>query len=576
MKYNKKYIKVLGLAAAATLTFQACSDDWDEHYDVKPQGTGVTLWQTISSDPSLSNFAKVIRAAQYDRALASSQVFTVFAPTNDKFTEEMANEWIAIYQEDKQGGVKDTENRTIKEFVKNHIALYNHSVSTEYNDTVVMMNGKYMPLTNGADGATMGDENGQLTALNQLHSNGVLFTVANPLYYFPNVFEQLGKIEGLDSIAKFMYDFNEYKFIPEQSVPGGIVNGQTVYLDSVTRLTNKLFNYVDNISVEDSTYWMVVPDNEKWTEMVNEYTNYFNFDDNVAKRDSLQHTWTRLSIIRGTVFSATVNPEKNIMDSVRSTNAMHYTSREILYGNSDIAYYQYNRPFDEGGIFSDVENFPCSNGEVRKANTWNIDKTQTFFQLILTEGESRSYLAGVDGQLGTPEVPKTRTSYINVRPDNPFYEQVSGKSFIEIAPSTAAVNPSAMFYLSDVLSNLPYDVYVVMVPALAADTAATTAQRLPIKARFTLGYHDQSGKSVTTVLTKDMESQADKIDTMLVGSNVIIPTCSYGLTEPQVTLNIESRVTSSQANKKFTRTMRVDAIILKPHVEGSEEVETEK
>ena len=74
-----------------------------------------------------------------------------------------------------------------------------------------------------------------------------------------------------------------------------------------------------------------------------------------------------------------------------------------------------------------------------------------------------------------------------------------------------------------------------------------------------------------------MDSQPDVIDTMLVGSAIQIPTCSYGLDNPQVTLEIENRVSSSQVNKKYTRTMRVDAIILKPHVdEVEEEVETEK
>lgn len=574
MEYNR-FSKVMGLAMAATLIFNACTDDWDEHYDVKPQGNGVSLWKTISTDENLSNFKTVLEACGYDKVLSSSQVFTVFAPTNENFSAEKAAEWAEIYNEDKTARVKDTENRAIKEFVKNHIALYNHSVSSESNDTIVMMNGKYQALVNnGVDGASLGQT--ALSQTNLLHTNGILFIAENPMGYFPNVFEQLGKVEGLDSIAKFLYDYNEYKFIPSQSVPGSIVNGQTVYLDSVTRLQNKIFNYVGDITAEDSTYWMVVPTNEKWTSMVEEYANYFNYDDKVAKRDSLQEIMTRLAIVRGTVFSATVNPEATIQDSVKSVNASHYMSRESMYGDSEIAYYQYNRPFDEGGIFSDVEVIPCSNGEIKLANTWNIDKSQTFFQYILTQGENRVAFYGVDGGEGIPQTPKTRTSYVNVRPDNPFYNKVSGNSFIEIAPSTASTMPSATFYLYDVLSNLPYDIYVVMVPAIAVDTLATEAQRLPTTARFTLAYNDQNGVRVEQRLQNNMESQRDVIDTMLVGSAITIPTCSYGLDNPQVTLEIENRVSSSQVNKKYTRTMRVDAIILKPHVAEEEEVETEK
>ena len=572
MKYSKKYIKVLGLALA-TLTFNACSDDWDEHYKALPQGSGVSLWQTISTDGNLSNFKLVLEHCGYDKVLASPQVFTVFAPTNDYFSEAQANAQKAIYDEDKAKGRKEKENRAIKEFVMNHIALYNHSVSTNFNDTIVMMNGKYLPLTNktvdGQAAGTIGDQS--FISAQQPQENGTLYLVDGQVDYFPNVLEQLAKVEGLDSIAAFFDSYNEYEFIPELSVAGGIVNGQTVYLDSVTRLETDLFSYVGWLNDEDSTYWMVAPTNDMWNTMVEEYTNYFNYDDKVAKRDSLQYLYSRMAIVRGTVFSATQNPEEVIYDSVKSTSAVPYRSRYLQYGNYDTYYYQYDKPYEPGGIFSDVAVFPCSNGEVRKANTWNIDKSQTFSQIIMTEGETRSALAYIDGSREELPNPKTRTSTVTVRPGNPFYNKLSGNSFIEIAPTTGAVMPSATFYIRNVLSNMPYDIYAVMVPALAADTMATAIQRLPTLARFTLLYHNQEGEELSkgVVLQSKQETRADVLDTILIGSNVVIPTCSYGVDEPQVTIEVENRVSTSQNNKTYTRTMRLDAIILKPH-EGEE------
>ena len=568
MKYSNKYIKVLGLALTA-LAFHACSDDWDEHYKVQPQVSGVSLWQTISTDENLSNFKLVLEHCGYDKVLSSPQVFTVFAPTNDYFSEAQANAQKAIYDEDKLKGRKEKENRAIKEFVMNHIALYNHSVSTEFNDTIVMMNGKYLSLinktVNGQSAGSIGDQS--FLSSQQPHGNGILYMVDGQVDYFPNVLEQLDKVDGLDSIAAFFDRYNEYEFIPELSVPGGIVNGQTVYLDSVTQLENDLFGFVGLLDDEDSTYWMVAPTNDTWNTLVDEYTNYYNYDDKVAKRDSLQYLYSRLAIVRGTVFSATVNPEETLYDSVKSTNAMNYRSRYLQYGNYDTYYYQYVRPYDEGGIFSDVDIIQCSNGEVRKANTWNIDKSQTFSQMILTEGETRSALAYIDGSKEESTNPKTRTSMVAVRPGNPFYNKVSGNSFIEIAPTTGAVMPSATFYIRNVLSNMPYDIYAVMVPALAVDTLATTIQRLPTLARFTLRYHGQDGKEASkVVLQSKMETTPDVLDTLLLGTNITIPTCSYGVDEPQVTLEVENRVGTSQNNRTHQRTMRLDAIIFKPHV----------
>jgi hypothetical protein len=189
----------------------------------------------------------------------------------------------------------------------------------------------------------------------------------------------------------------------------------------------------------------------------------------------------------------------------------------------------------------------------------------------MTEGETRSALAYIDGSREGLPNPKTRTSTVTVRPGNPFYNKLSGNSFIEIAPTTGAVIPSATFYIRNVLSNMPYDIYAVMVPALAADTMATAIQRLPTLARFTLLYHDQKGEELSkgVVLQSKQETRADVLDTILIGSNVVIPTCSYGVDEPQVTIEVENRVGTSQNNKTHTRTMRLDAIILKPH-EGEE------
>lgn len=101
------------------------------------------LWEAIKANPDLSNFASVVKAVGYDRALASGQMFTVFAPVNDNFTSEQAQELISDYTSEKAKGVRDKENSTIKEFVQNHIALYNYSVASTSSDSIVMLNGKY-------------------------------------------------------------------------------------------------------------------------------------------------------------------------------------------------------------------------------------------------------------------------------------------------------------------------------------------------------------------------------------------------------------------------------------------------
>ena len=198
MKRNKIYYKVIGLAIAA-LTFGACSDTWDDHNNRAPEGVEEgSLWQAIQQNPELSNFSSVVEACGYDKSLASAQVFTVFAPTNSCLSKEEADKLIAAYNAEKDK-FDDNDNSTIKEFLQNHIALYNYSVSSSSNDSIVMMNGKNMVLTS----STIGDS--PLTSTNKLYGNGVLFTVGSQVDYFPNVFEYIRRDADLDSLYSFFY-----------------------------------------------------------------------------------------------------------------------------------------------------------------------------------------------------------------------------------------------------------------------------------------------------------------------------------------------------------------------------------
>lgn len=561
-RYNITNKRLLGTVAVA-LSIVACTDNWDEHYNMGSPYDG-NLWEAVSSNPNLTNFARVIEACGYDSSLVSSQMFTVFAPTNDYFTAEDANALISAYNEQKAKHVKDNDNMTIKEFVQNHIALYNYSVSSLSNDSIVMMNGKYLPLTSSFIG-------GSQMSSSKTVGNGILYTVDGRLQYSPNVFEYLEKDADLDSVARFLYSFNKYEFQPALSVPGDIVDGKTQYLDSVTTLTNEIFVELEaRLSSEDSTYWMVVPTNDVWSALVPEYEKYFQYDKSVNKRDSLQFVNARMALLRGTIFSRTNNSDQSVKDSAMSTNAVPYVLRRFFYGSSSDKYYQYERPFEPGGVFYGSTSDKCSNGLIYKAGDWHIDKTQTFFQTIRAEGENNERLDSVD-QAST----NAPLAIYKVSPSNKFYDKISGKSYSEISPASgAATNIKAVFNIPGVLSNIGYDIYVVTVPALAGDTLASAADRLPTKFRVRMVYNDENGKqpakeSNWTLLKQALQTTPDAVDTFLVAENVKVPYCSWGNNmQPQVKIIFDTRVSNADVrNGVFNRILRIDCIVFKPHDE---------
>ena len=579
MNTFKIYNKVIGLALVA-LTFMACSDTWDEHYDQKGEGTNdATLWQAISQNGNLSNFAKVVQACGYDKALNSSQVFTVFAPTNDQFSAQEADELIAGYNAEK-GKVIEDDNTVIKEFIQNHIAMYTHSVAPTSNDSLVLMNGKKTLLTANSFG------NNQILTNNQHYNNGVLFTIQGKAKYFPTVFEYLRKDADLDSIASFFYNTHFYRkeFVPERSVAGGLENGKTVYLDSVFVQQNDLWDYLwAYTNEEDSTYWMVVPTNQVWKQLIEEYEPYFNYDNNVPFRDSMAYTLPRLSIVSGATFSRTLNPDTHLTDSALSTSAAErYTYRESYWGHNNLHYYQFGskpatntqKPFLPTGIFSDTEDVVCSNGLVKKTNDWKINKLNTFHQWIIVEAEDNSSIKEVSKQENstTHDLEPTIKGFVRrVMSDNRFNGKVWSNAYVEFQQQKTTVNHTVTFNIRNVLSNIPYDIYLVTAPALANDSNATDAERIPCKMECAIYYHDQNGETQKTSLKSSFSNSPDIVDYILLSdpeAGFTFPTATYGLTEaePQITLELKTKVSSSELRtKKFDRTMRIDCIMLVPH-----------
>lgn len=544
----------LGLAALA-LPLASCSD-WDDHYDPSTgdEGSKTTLWQAISSQSELSNFARVLKGCDYDRNLSGSQTYTVFALTNDGLTADQADSLVSAYQEQKNKGVRDNDNTVIRQFAQNHISLFTQPVSTLTNDTLTMLNGKMEPVSPTAIGKE------PFITSNALHTNGVLFTIGKKIDYFPNIFEYLGIDNSIDSAYQFINSYSRYEFSEAASVPGGInADGQTEYLDSVVVLRNSLFSTLGQINSEDSTYWMLVPTNDQWTRMVNEYHDYFDYANTVNKRDSMQEANTRLAILSGTVFSRTINPDAAFADSAVSTQAFDYQTRKAM----DLEPYNiFYRPFDAGGIFDGTSDMECSNGHVRIASQFNVPKTKTFFRTVKVEAENISRQDTlIDASQPLP--------IHQVSSDNPFYDKISSNTFVDVIAENTSTNPnhfpvaSIQYSIPDLLSNVGYDIYVVFAPQHAYNPYIPEKDLLPNRFRCMLYYTNKDNRQLNRRLELKTNNPM-KVDTVQVASNFKFPACSYGLSQPNVKLRIMSQVSQSQT-AKYSTDFHIDCIIFKPH-----------
>jgi len=578
IKKIKNIIIAGSLCCGTVAALTACTETWDDHYDSLGDTNvvhGGTLWQAIKADPNLSNFAKVVEATDFAKSLDGSQVFTVFAPTNDNFSDAQAQALIADYQQQVANSVLEEDNTVLKEFVQNHVALYTHSIAKEGSDSIVLMNGKYAVLnSSNIDGVP-------LVTKNQLYGNGVLYTLGKQVEYLPNVFEYIRKDADLDSLRSFLYNSHYYykEFQPSLSVPGSIVDGKTQYLDSVFTQRNELYSYLGLINSEDSSYIMVAPTNEVWRNLIDEYETYFNYPDGIEERDSMVYTNSRLAIVNGTTFSGTFNTERSLQDSALSESCLkNYTMRRAAYGQP-FEYYIYKNPLTAHGALNQTDLVTCSNGQIRKATEWNIDKQMTFCQCIIVEAEDRNSIKELSKVIDNHDDSITTVTALSryVLAENKYYNRVWGNSFVEFEPAVATVNHSVTFNIPNVLSNVGYDIYLVTAPALANDSNATEAQRIPTLMRATLYAPGMKSeimpRNPTTGKTTNLVTTPDAVDYLLLASDFKFDRCTYGVEEEaqQVTLKVETRATQTQLrNGVYSRTMRIDCILLVPH--GSLEV----
>ena len=598
MKLNKTIISVIILLAGIV----SCTDDWNDHYDSKNTADG-SLWEAISGNQNLSNFAKVLQATGYDKILNSSQVFTVFAPTNDQFTESEADELIAEYNAEKNSGVADKKNSVLKEFVGNHISLFNYSFA-ESTDTVLnMLNTKNIELKNNEFGGS------PILSRNDLKSNGVLYTIGGKADYDFNIFEYLDEDSELDSVRNYIYQFNLEQFVASESVPGEIINGKTHYVDSVTVTKNEIFSKWLNAELadEDSTYWFLAPTNSVWKSQLEKNETFFQYDKTVDYRDSLMYMYPRAMILMGTTFSKTFNEKMfadgtiAASDSALSTLWHPYAYRYMLYGSYDQKIYQYDDPFGSNGIFHNTTDVACSNGVVKKCSEWNLSRYNTFMREIIVEGESTTYLDSLNVKSSENKTGNTKDASgqrKTVASNNPYYDQVSNHKYLEIAPSGASNFTNAVFKVPDVLSNVAYDIYVVTVPGEAGLSSTFTpdsTEYLPVAFKACLQCNNANGDAYyifkktdgefdystypvyknnnvkvgnwatvnSKVYVTGLTSTAGKVDSVYVG-RYVFPTSSYNTSEPQVKIMFASTPLSSQNNKTYNRILRLDRIIFKP------------
>lgn len=578
MNMKLKYYAQIGLTAAAVaISGASCNDVWDEHYSVNSLVAGGELWDALNASEDLKPFCKVLDSCGYKKVLTSGQSFSVWAP---KITNAEADQCIAAYKTAKANNIIDDENPAIHEFIRNHIALFNNQMSSLTDDTLRMMNGKLMRFGDGylLDRIDRTPEDGIRIEGQPVHcADGVLYKLQGQTSFFPNIWErvQADSIDGdnaLDSLSDFIDYYERVEIDEELSVPGGVVDGQTVYLDEVFKYSNDILDANKQINTEDSLFWFLAPTNKVWKEKMAEYSKYFEYvDGRMEAGDSLQKIYSGLMLINSSVFNVRNQPSRNF--NVENPDSICSTS----YIKSLPGYYVYDKPFQSGGILAGLQMQECSNGRLYKSgDSWRIDpRTTLFMREIELEAETADYYTTVPIDESATNEQKNYNSALVMDRQNDAFSLSNNKCLVVSNTSTnQRTYTEVSFLIPNTLSNCPYDIQVVFASPLAYDSLMKDDAK--IKRAFTamLNYYPSTSstamKPAPDVLNGGnlFEVDAEKMDTITVTGTTpfTFPACNYGYGEDEakVKLTLQTPIKRDLSRNGYSGVLVIDKVILVP------------
>ncbi|SFE96634.1 Uncaracterized surface protein containing fasciclin (FAS1) repeats [Chitinophaga sp. CF118] len=303
-------------------------DKWNERNRIDDPALNTNLFQMISRNPDLSQFSEYLVKTGYDKVIASSKTFTVWAPTN------------AALKNVDPSILNDTLQ--LKLLIGNHIA--NQSYLTTMPDPALRirtLNGKNIIFSKSAA------DDANITTADQYTANGILHVIGGTLIPKMNAWEYLNSsTEG--SIQRSFLQSLKYIGIDTalaEQIGVDPQTGQPIYKPGTGLVERNHFLQRTDISNEDSLLTYVILKDDAFTAEKNKLIQYFR-DSTVALTDTI----TQWNVVKDLVFNGVYDPDNlpatlySVRDSVKfhleksAIVSVHKVSNGIVYIMDHIDY----------------------------------------------------------------------------------------------------------------------------------------------------------------------------------------------------------------------------------------------
>ena len=542
------------MAAAVLLAATSCSDfsDYNDTPVSDVQQADRTLWENISQNDQLSDFATLVKKAGFDDELSQPHYYTVWAPLNGTYDASSlmsADSATVLYQ-----------------FVKSHIAEYNHSVSGLVDERIHALNRKSFAFEGDGQYTYAGHT---LRQLNLPNSNGIMHLLDGAARFYPNLYEYLFSCEGIDSVATFFKRYETSVLDTKNSVLGPTINGKQTYIDSVMITSNSLLNRIKaKLDKEDSTYTMLVPTNEAWLAHYDKISKCYNYINTTVAQNideatstssaptasvTVDAAYTKDSLTRLHLVSDLVYNNNNyynnwlIDDTVEPYDTLRSTTSGYMTNPQEIMSRVIDRETMSNGTFCLVDSLAF-----RPWESW-------CYSLGQSPLNSRTWT----GSNTMVYIDNTLFDAIKYVPKNPAQKQLG---YLWVTPLSNYGKPQLDVKLRNVLSTT-YNIYIVLAPGQDVGEDADGNKFLkPNMLDFTLSYCDAKGKLATQKLNQKVVNDPTRVDTLAVGT-FTFPVAYAGLGDnvyPNLKITTDFGVFDKAKMAAYTRDFSIISILMRP------------
>lgn len=248
LKYKKLLFVLLILGLGS------CSSPWDDKEDNGDANLNKTLNEVISSTSETAEFGKLLTQTGYDKILAASKTYTVFAPTNEAVKAVST----AILN----------NPEALKKFVENHIALTSYSsVRNTDEERIKMLSEKYLTFK----GSTIIGDATIVTA-DRYAANGVFHIVNKALAPKQNIWEYVNSQASTSEMSNYLLSLKEFSIYNSDAIakleatPGFLADS----------LSNSFLKNVYNLNNEKNSYTLFLMENDGFDAEVTKMKPYLN------------------------------------------------------------------------------------------------------------------------------------------------------------------------------------------------------------------------------------------------------------------------------------------------------------